>query len=163
MVEPTPESRQLLVADIERTLPHRYPFLFVDRITEFVPGERIAAIKHFSAGDQAGQGHFPEAPVVPAGIVLEMVTQLGAVLVLERPEMKDKVAVILNIPMARMIEPVQPGDTLRVEARVVRLRESVGELKGMAYRDGTLVAEGQVRFAIANASDLLPAGRPLTP
>ena len=66
---------------------------------------------------------------------------------------------ILNIPMARMIEPVAPGDTLRVEARVVRMRESVGELRGTAHRDGKLVAEGQVRFAIANKSDLLPDGR----
>ena len=89
MSEPGTGPRQLPVGEIERTLPHRYPFLLIDRVTEFVPGERIAAIKHFTADDQAGQGHFEGAPVVPAGIVLEMVTQLGAVLVLERPEMKD--------------------------------------------------------------------------
>jgi 3-hydroxyacyl-[acyl-carrier-protein] dehydratase len=94
------------------------------------------------------------------GILLEVVTQLGAVLVLERPQMKDKIAVILQIPSARMIELVRPGDTLRVEAEVVKLRESFGELRGALYRDGERVAEGQVRFAIANAADLLPADPP---
>jgi 3-hydroxymyristoyl/3-hydroxydecanoyl-(acyl carrier protein) dehydratase len=156
MSKPESEGPPRLVGDIERLLPHRYPFLLIDRVTEFIPGERIAAIKHFTANDQAGQGHFPGAPIVSASIVLEMVTQLGAVLVLERPEMKGKVAVILNIPMARLIEPVRPGDTLRVEARVVRMRESVGELRGTAHREGKLVAEGQVRFAIADATELLP-------
>lgn len=94
---------------------------------------------------------------------MEVVTQLGAILVLERPEMLGKVAVILQIPSARLLSPVWPGDTLEVEAEVLRLREAFGELRGGAYRDGTLVAEGHMRFGIANAADLLLADRRATP
>jgi len=160
MTDPGPETVELLHSAVERVLPHRYPFLLVDRVTELVPGVRITGVKHFSGGDQGGQGHFPGMPVVPTAIMLELVTQLGAVLVLERPEMRDKIAVILQIPSAQMIEPVVPGETVEVKAEVLKLREGYGELKGTIYRDGTLVAEGQMRFAIANASDLLPADRP---
>jgi 3-hydroxymyristoyl/3-hydroxydecanoyl-(acyl carrier protein) dehydratase len=161
MNEPAPDPVDLLHSAVERILPHRYPFLLVDRVTELVPGVRIAGVKHFSGGDQGAQGHFPGLPLVPTAIILELVTQLGAVLVLERPEMRNKIAVILQIPSARMIEPVLPGETVEVKAEVVKLRENYGELKGTIFREGVLVAEGQVRFAIANASDLFPAGRPV--
>ena len=155
MADTTEADRpSISAADINAILPHRYPFLFVDRITDFVPGVRIVGIKRFSSGDEVSQGHFPAAPIIPTGILLEVVTQLGAVLVLERPEMKNKIAMILQIPSARLIEPVRPGDTLRVEAEVIKLREAFGELRGAMYRDGQMVAEGQMRFAIANASDI---------
>ena len=77
----------LTVSDIERLLPHRFPFLFVDQVTEFVPGQRIVAIKHFSVDDQAARGNPPGMAIIPTGIVLELVTQVGAVLVMARPEM----------------------------------------------------------------------------
>jgi 3-hydroxymyristoyl/3-hydroxydecanoyl-(acyl carrier protein) dehydratase len=158
MAEPTgTPPKQLDQADIAAVLPHRYPFLLIDRITDFVPGTRIVGIKRFSSGDQAGQGYFPGFPIVPTGILLEVVTQLGAVLVLERPEMKNKIAMILQIPSAQILAPVLPGDSLRVEAEVIKLREAFGELRGAIYREGRLVAEGQMRFAIANAGDLLPS------
>jgi len=158
MSDPSAENGELLHSAIAHILPHRYPFLLVDRVTELVPAVRITGVKHFSGGDQGAQGHFPDLPIVPTAIMLELVTQLGAVLVLERPEMRDKIAMILQIPSAEMIEPVHPGETVRVQAEVIKLRESLGELKGTIYRDGTLVAEGQMRFAIANARDVLPAG-----
>lgn len=149
-------SIQLGEADIKRILPHRYPFLLVDQVTEFVPGMHIAGRKHFSVDDEAGRGYYAASPLVPAGVVMEVVTQLGAILVLERPDMAGKVAVILQIPSARLLEPIRPGDTLDVRAHIVKLRESFGELRGTAYRDGALVAEGHMRFGIANAADLLP-------
>jgi 3-hydroxymyristoyl/3-hydroxydecanoyl-(acyl carrier protein) dehydratase len=156
--DPRPQQT-LFQSSIQRILPHRYPFLLVDRVTEFVPGRRIAAVKNFSTNDEASQGYSATAAVVPMGILFEMVTQLGAILVLERPEMAGKVAVILQIPFARTLGLIRPGDTLRVEAEVVRLRENFGELRGTAYRGGELVAEGQMRFGIANAADLgLAAG-----
>ena len=159
MRESDPETQALSGPNVTGILPHRYPFLLIDRITDFVPGERISGVKHFSAGDEVAQGYFPDCPLVPTGILLELVTQLGAVLVLERPEMKGKIAMILQIPSARVIDPVQPGDTVRVEAEVLKLRESFGELRGAIYRGGALVAEGQMRFAIADSAALLPTDR----
>lgn len=146
----------LFQSAIQRILPHRYPFLLVDRVVEFVPGERIVGLKHFSANDAASQGGRAGTPTIPAGILIESVTQLGAILVLERPQMAGKVAVILQIPTARMLRPVEAGTTLRLEAEVVKLGETFGELRGAAYDDGELVADGRMRFAVANQADLLP-------
>lgn len=143
-------------SDIERLLPHRFPFLFVDQVTEFIPGQRIVAIKHFSVDDQAARGNPPGVAFIPTGVVLELVTQVGAVLVLERPEMAGKIAMILQIPSARVIKPIEAGDTVRVEAEVVRMKTQFGELRGSIFRDGELVAEGQMRFGIANAEDVMP-------
>lgn len=137
---------------IQRILPHRYPFLLLDRVTSFVPGERIAGVKTFTVNEPYAQGHFEGQPVVPCSILLEMTTQLGAVLVLERPGMAEKIAVILQIPSAQMHKTAQPGDALRVEAEVVKLRENFGELKGAVYREQELIAEGQMRFAITDAA-----------
>jgi 3-hydroxyacyl-[acyl-carrier-protein] dehydratase len=147
-----------LSRSIKEILPHRYPFLLVDRITEFVPGQRIAASKRFSANDEMVQGHACEGSMVPAGILFELVTQLGAVLVMERPEMEGKVAMILQIPLARLSEPVQPGDTLRVEAQVMKIRANFGELRGVIYREGRLVGEGQMRFGVAEKSSFQKHG-----
>jgi 3-hydroxymyristoyl/3-hydroxydecanoyl-(acyl carrier protein) dehydratase len=145
----------LFQSSIQRIIPHRYPFLLVDRVTEFIPATRITGVKTFTANEAEMPGHFPGNPIVPAGILIEMVTQLGAILVLERPEMQGKIAVILQIPAAKMILPVFFGDALRVEAEVLKLRQSFGELRGAAYRNNIRVAEGQMRFAIANTADLL--------
>lgn len=141
--------------DILGILPHRYPFLFVDRVTEFVRGQRIAATKRFSVNDEAARGYLPDAPVISVGILLELVTQLGAVLVMERPEMAGKVAMILQIPSAQLVRFVAPGETLQVEAEVIKMGERTGELRGAIHREGELVAEGRMRFAIADAAQLL--------
>src|SRR2546428_86636 len=124
---------------IERALPHRHPFLLVDRVTEFEPGRRIVGIKNFSANEEAYQGYDPARMLVPAGILFEMVTQLGAILVLERLEMQGpgtqaKVPVILQIPAARLLEPVYLGDTFRVQAEGVKVRESFGGVRGAPPR-----------------------------
>jgi 3-hydroxyacyl-[acyl-carrier-protein] dehydratase len=142
-------------SDILRTLPHRYPFLFVDQITEFVPGQRIAATKRFSANDEVSRGYLSASPIIPTGVLLELVTQLGAILVMERPEMAGKVAMIVQIPSARLAKPAQPGETLRVEAEVLKIGERLGELRGTISRAGELVAEGRVRFAIVEAGQIL--------
>jgi 3-hydroxyacyl-[acyl-carrier-protein] dehydratase len=140
---------------ILRVLPHRHPFLLVDRVTEFVSGVRIRGIKNFSAGEEAALGHFPDSPLVPAGLLIEAVTQLGAILVLDRPEMEGKLAVILQIPSAQMLRPVEAGERVELEAEAIRIRPKLGELRGRISVAGELVAEGQMRFAIANAEDLL--------
>ncbi len=145
-----------LAPSIAATLPHRYPFLFVDAVSEFVPGQRIVAVKHFSANDRAAAGNPPGLSLIPTGVLLELVTQVGAVLVMERPEMQGKIAMILNVPSANILKPVEAGDTVRVEAEVIRMKTQIGELRGSIFRDGELVAQGQMRFGIANAADVLP-------
>jgi 3-hydroxymyristoyl/3-hydroxydecanoyl-(acyl carrier protein) dehydratase len=150
---------QFFPADITRLLPHRFPFLFVDQVAEFVPGLRIVAVKRFSIDDQAARGNPAGIAIIPTSVIMELVTQVGAVLVMERPEMAGKIAMILHIPSARIIKPIEAGDTVRVEAEVVRMKTQFGELRGSIFRDGELVAEGQMRFGIANVEDVMP--RPL--
>jgi 3-hydroxymyristoyl/3-hydroxydecanoyl-(acyl carrier protein) dehydratase len=144
---------------IQRIIPHRYPFLLIDRVTELEPGKRIVGIKNFTGNEEPPLGYSPDSPQVPTGILLEAVTQLGAILVLERPEMAGKIAMVLQIPSATLHHPVRPGDALRLEAEVLKMGERFGELRGKAYRDGELVAEGQMRFVVANAADILPDRR----
>ncbi len=143
----------LFQSAIQRIIPHRYPFLLVDRVLEFVPGERIVGIKRLSADDPTCRAP-GGAALVPEGILLEAVTQLGAILVLERPQMAGKVAVILKVPSAQLLRPVEPGDTLRLEAKVLTLGEHFGELHGTVNREGELIAEGRMRFAVADRSSL---------
>ena len=145
--------------DIAHVLPHRFPFLFVDQVAEFTPGQRIVAIKRFSIDDQAARGNPPGVAIIPTGVILELVTQVGAVLVMERPKMAGKIAMILHIPSARIIKPIEAGDTVRVEAEVIRMKALFGELRGAIFRDGELVAEGQMRFGIANVEDVMPGGK----
>jgi 3-hydroxymyristoyl/3-hydroxydecanoyl-(acyl carrier protein) dehydratase len=143
---------------IQRVLPHRYPFLLIDRVTDFTPGVEIRGIKNFSANEEILPGYFSPSPFVPTGVMLEAVTQLGAILVLERPQMAGKIAMILQIPSAHIYRPIVPGDTIRFEARVLKLRETLGALRGLAYLGSELVADGQLRFAIADRAAVLGSG-----
>ena len=153
--QPSRTSEPPLESIASRVLPHRYPFLLVDRVTNFIPGVEIHGIKTFTANEEMPLGYSPSSPVVPTGILLEAVTQLGAILVLERPQMAGKIAMILQIPSARIHRLIVPGDTVRFEARVLKLRETLGELQGSAYLGSELVAEGQMRFAIASRAAIL--------
>jgi 3-hydroxymyristoyl/3-hydroxydecanoyl-(acyl carrier protein) dehydratase len=145
---------QFFQSAIQRILPHRYPFLLVDRVTELVPGQRIVGSKVFTANEDFGND--TGGAQVPSGILMEALTQLGAILVLHRPEMEGRIAVMLQIPAARLLRPVEAGDVVRLEAEVVKLGERFGELRGAAYVEGELVAEGQMRFALARAAEVLP-------
>lgn len=155
MLDQTQQFTPSFESLIRRVLPHRYPFLLVDRVTAFTPGVEIHGVKNFTANEAILMGHSPSSPVVPPGILLEAVTQLGAILVLERPEMAGKIAMILQIPSASIKRIVVPGETVRFEARVLKLRDTLGELRGSAYLGDELLAEGQMRFAIADRAAIL--------
>lgn len=142
---------------IQRVLPHRYPFLLVDRVTSFTPGVEIQGVKSFTANEAMLTGFCEPAPAVPTGILLEAVTQLGAILVLERPQMANKIAVILQIPSANVHKFIEAGDAVRFEVRVLKLRETLGELRGTAYLGNDLIADGQMRFAIADRATMFGA------
>ena len=133
---------------IERILPHRYPFLLVDRVTELEPDRRIVGIKNVSLNERY-LWHGPgESPVLPATILTEAIAQVGAILILSKPENKDKLIFFMGIERVRYRQPVYPGDVLEIEARVKRLRSRMGQLDGFARVNGRNVVTGTMTFAL---------------
>ncbi|HEX2172465.1 MAG TPA: 3-hydroxyacyl-ACP dehydratase FabZ [Dehalococcoidia bacterium] len=149
------ESRQ-----IQAILPHRYPFLLVDRIVEMDPGKSIVGLKLVTANEEYFQGHFPGYPIMPAVLIVEALAQTGAVAVLSRPEHRGKIVYFAGIDGFRFRRPVTPGDTLRLEVTLDRLRSSAGRGQARALVDGQVVAEGQILFALGAAPDAAPGDVP---
>ena len=133
---------------IERILPHRYPFLLVDRITEFEVDKRVVGVKNVT-GDEAYLSRVQgQPPVLPPTILTEAVAQVGAILILAKPENRDKLPFFRSIERVRYRRPVHPGDVVVIEATVRRLRSRVGVLKGIARVEGRVVVEGTMTFAL---------------
>src|SRR5690242_9245213 len=135
-------------AAIERILPHRYPFLLVDRITEFEPDRRIVGIKNVSLNERYLAHPAGEPPVLPPTILTEAVAQVGAIMILSKPEHRDKLIFFMGIERVRYRRPVRPGDVVVIEAMAKRLRSRMGLLRGVATVDGNVVAEGTMTFAL---------------
>lgn len=136
---------------IQRLLPHRYPFLLVDRIIELVPKERIVGVKQVSINEPFFQGHFPGAPVMPGVLVVEALAQVGAVLALREIEDRDRKLVLFSgINNARFRRPVVPGDTLVLEVTALRIGSKVQRMRGEARVDGQLAADAEIMSVIAN-------------
>jgi 3-hydroxyacyl-[acyl-carrier-protein] dehydratase len=143
----------LEIEDIKAILPHRYPFLLVDRVIEFETDRRIVGIKNVSANERyfiAGPGG---VPILPATILTEALAQIGAVLVLAKPENRSRLIYFMGIDRVRYRRPVTAGDSLRLEGSVVRLRNKMGTLRGVAFVDGQVVGEGQMTFALGDKPD----------
>ena len=135
-------------ADIERILPHRYPFLLVDRIIEFEEDKRIVGIKNVSLNERYLSREASGPPVLPPTILTEVIAQVGAILILAKPENRQRLPFFAGIKRVRYRRPVHPGDVVVVEVNVVRLRSRMGLLQGVARVDGKAVIEGTMTFAL---------------
>jgi 3-hydroxyacyl-[acyl-carrier-protein] dehydratase len=133
---------------IERILPHRYPFLLVDRITAFEPDKRIVGIKSVSMNERylwnAGSGK----PVLPPTVLTEAVGQVGAIMILAKPENREKFIFFMGIERVRYRRPVYAGDIVEIEATVIKLRSRVGVLRGVARVNSRTVVDGTMTFAL---------------
>ena len=137
------------INEIKKILPHRYPFLLVDKIIELESGKRAVGIKNVAVNEQFFQGHFPDYPVMPGVLVIEAMAQVGAVAVLSMTEYRDKTVLFAGIDGARFRQQVVPGDQLVMEVKMTKLRSKVGKGVAEAKVDDKLVAECEIMFAIS--------------
>jgi 3-hydroxyacyl-[acyl-carrier-protein] dehydratase/UDP-3-O-[3-hydroxymyristoyl] N-acetylglucosamine deacetylase/3-hydroxyacyl-[acyl-carrier-protein] dehydratase len=146
---------QLDIEKILKFLPHRYPFLLVDRVLELEKGKSITAIKNVTYNEPFFQGHFPVKKVMPGVLIIESVAQAGGILLYHSIPDPENVLVFLSaIHNAKFRKPVIPGDQLRLEAELTKLRKKVAFLKGKVYVDGEIVAEGEIMAALLRLEEL---------
>ncbi len=138
----------LNIDEIKKVIPHRYPFLLVDKILEVEEGKRAVGIKNVTANEHFFVGHFPDYPVMPGVLIVEALAQVGAVAILSKKENKGKIAFFAGIDKVRFKKQVRPGDQLRLETEIVKTKGPVGVGHAKATVDGELVAQGELMFAI---------------
>ena len=144
------------VVEIQKILPHRYPFLLIDRVIELVPSESIEAYKNVTIGEQVFQGHFPDHPIYPGVMIIEGLAQAGGVLAFKSMDAagqegtKDKVVYFMSIDKAKFRAPVKPGDKLVYKLSVIKHRGNIWVLDSKAYVDDKLVAEAELKAMIVD-------------
>jgi 3-hydroxyacyl-[acyl-carrier-protein] dehydratase len=139
---------------IKEIIPHRYPFLLVDKITEIEWGSRAVGFKNVTVNEPFFQGHFPDYPVMPGVLIVEALAQVGAVAMLGMEENKGKLAFFAGINKIRFKRQVLPGDTLRLEVELGRMRRGIGTGTGTATVNGEVAAQGELMFAIVDEEQL---------
>ena len=145
-------------------LPHRYPFLLIDRVIEFDHGKRLVAIKNVTMNEPFFQGHFPGAPIMPGVLVIEAMAQAGAILILSNIEDRhSKLAVFTGIDGAKFRRQIVPGDQLRFEIEVLRMRSRIGKMVGRTFIEGKLVCEATLTCSIVNRGAETPAAEAAEP
>ncbi|MBF0622045.1 MAG: 3-hydroxyacyl-ACP dehydratase FabZ [Magnetococcales bacterium] len=134
------------IQEILATLPHRYPFLLIDRIEETVPGEKIVALKNVTFNEPHFQGHFPDHPVMPGVLILEAMAQASALLAgaTDPDSVKGRIVYFMSIDKARFRKPVVPGDQLKIEMILTKRRRDIWRFTGKAFTDDQIAAEAEV-------------------
>jgi 3-hydroxyacyl-[acyl-carrier-protein] dehydratase len=137
------------IQEILEFLPHRYPFLLIDRITEFEPQKRLVAIKNVTINEPFFQGHFPGYPIMPGVLVVEAMAQAGGIIMMhELEDRNSKLVVFTGIERAKFRRPVTPGDQLRIEVDVLSFRSRAGKIQGRATVEGKLACEATLTCAV---------------
>lgn len=140
------------ISEIKEILPHRYPFLLIDKVKYMEPGKKVIAYKNVTINEYFFQGHFPEKPVMPGVLIVESMAQAGAVAILSEEEFKGKIPLFAGINKARFRKQVVPGDTLKLEVEITKVKGPIGFGKGTAYVDDKKAAEAEIMFAIGDKS-----------
>ncbi len=138
------------VRDIRRIIPHRYPILLVDRIVELEPGKRAVGLKNVTTNEWFFEGHFPDNPIMPGVLIIEALAQTGAVAALSADEFQGKLGLFAGIDGVRFRRQVVPGDQLRLEVEMDRLRRGIGRASAKATVEGETAAEGRLTFALVD-------------
>ncbi|MBA3416533.1 MAG: 3-hydroxyacyl-ACP dehydratase FabZ [Chloroflexia bacterium] len=161
MVDANGDERSLPLdaVAIQQIIPHRYPFLLVDRIVELEPGSRAVGLKNVSVNEPFFAGHFPGYPVMPGVLIVEALAQVGAVALLTTDAGAGKLALFAGIDKVRFKRQVRPGDVLRLEVQIGQIRRGIGIGTGTATVDGELACRGEIMFALVPApAGISPAG-----
>jgi len=140
----------LNITDIQNIIPHRYPFLLVDKIIEMEPGKRAVGIKNVTMNEPFFQGHFPGNPIMPGVLQVEALAQVGAVSVLSMEENKGKLAVFAGIDNLKFKKQVIPGDILRLEVEIIQMRRNIGKGEATAYVNDQIACKGTITFALVD-------------
>ncbi len=139
----------LYAEDIRKLLPHRYPFLLVDRVTELTPGNRAVGYKMVTANEPQFTGHFPEFNIMPGVLIAEAMAQLGGIAIMVNPGFTGKRPMLTGLDNFRFRRPVRPGDKLEIDITIDRMHGSMGQGSGIAKVDGEICAQGNILFAFA--------------
>ncbi|MBU5465293.1 3-hydroxyacyl-ACP dehydratase FabZ [Virgibacillus sp. MSJ-26] len=134
--------------EIKDIIPHRYPFLLVDKVLEVEEEKRVVGLKNVTANEPFFQGHFPDYPVMPGVLIVEALAQVGAIAVLGMEKNKGKIGFLAGIDKCRFKRQVKPGDQLKLEVEITRIKGPIGKGKGVATVDGEVACEAEIMFAI---------------
>lgn len=136
------------INDIKKILPHRYPFLLVDRVLELIPNQRIVALKNVTVNENFFNGHFPSKPVMPGVLIIESMAQAAGLVMLSQEEHKGKIPYFTGIDNARFRKPIVPGDQIIIEVDVIKVRGNVGRVKAVAKTDNQVATEAELMFIL---------------
>jgi len=149
--EPAPQKTILSVEEIQKLLPHRYPFALVDRIIDYVPGQKAVGIKNVTFNEPHFQGHFPDRPIMPGVLIIEAMAQVGGVVLTQMGDLQGGLFMFAGIDGVRFRRPVVPGDQLIMTVELISVkRRRFGKMQGRAEVDGQLAAEGEFMFSLVD-------------